>query len=194
MKRLVALATIAAFALASTLAATAASEDNSTNHHTPPPLSCTVQAFRPFSAKVWDPAHWQRGKPKHSTVQAQRRRLACASPGHRIAMQQTWRRDQEAFYAHRRAELWRIRVTPFWGGGNWWALPYPMVICESSANYTQPYGAYSILDPAWQEWGGRTAHAGEASEREQDLVAHRGWRIYGESAWECKGDGHPHSF
>lgn len=69
-----------------------------------------------------------------------------------------------------------------------------MVVCESGAIYTQTYGAYSMLDPAWHEWGGNTAHAGEGSEREQDLAAHHGWQLYGEGAWECKSDGQPHSY
>lgn len=109
-------------------------------------------------------------------------------------MQKTWRKDIELFYEYRRKMLWRKRVTPFYGctslgGCGWWALPVGIVECESGGNYYFPYGAYSILDPAWQEWGGQTAHAGEASKREQDLVASVGWNRYGESAWECKQDG-----
>lgn len=80
-------------------------------------------------------------------------------------------------------------MTPFCGNGTCYALPIPLVICESGGNYSFPYGAYSILDPAWHEWGGRTAHAGEASKREQDRVAHVGWKMYGDGAWECKSDG-----
>jgi hypothetical protein len=116
--------------------------------------------------------------------------LACAGgPGHRAQLRRIWRRQQAGFFEHRRDELWRVRVTPFYGGGRWWALPYLLVVCESGADYSQTYGAYSILDPAWREWGGQTAHAGEASKREQDRVAHVGWGLYGESAWECKSDG-----
>lgn len=154
----------------------------------------TAQGFRQFTEAVWAPNRWRRGSPPQRIFRAQRKQLRCAGPERRRVMLRMWVRDRRRFYAHRRAELWRERVTPFYGGGHWWALPYPMVVCESSAIYTQPYGAYSILDPAWREWGGRTAHAGEASPREQDLVAHHGWLIYGEGAWECKGDGHPHPF
>jgi len=109
-------------------------------------------------------------------------------------LRKRWRELQAAFFERRRTELWRRRVTPFYGctsigGCGWWALPVALVDCESGGNYLFPYGAYSILDPAWRDWGGQTAHAGEASKREQDLVAHRGWLLYGEGAWECKGDG-----
>lgn len=113
-------------------------------------------------------------------------------------MRHIWRRDQRRYFEHRRAELRRIRITPFYGctpyGCGWFALPVALVICESSGNYNYPYGAYSILDPAWQEWGGQTAHAGEASKHEQDRVAHYGYSHYGESPWECKADGQPHPF
>ena len=89
-------------------------------------------------------------------------------------------------------------MTPFYGctpyGCGWFALPVLLVICESSGNYHFPYGAYSILDPAWHAWGGKTAHAGEASKREQDRVAHYGYIHYGTSPWECGIDGEPHPF
>jgi hypothetical protein len=111
-------------------------------------------------------------------------------------MKHRWRYLQATYFKYRQVELWRIRVTPFPGGGRWWALPYLLVVCESGASYSQTYGAYSILDPAWHEWGGQTAHAGEASKREQDRVAHVGWQLYGEGAWECGSDGlaHPERF
>jgi hypothetical protein len=162
----------------------------STAHARPnTPDPCTAQSFAQFSAKVWKLPSWERRSPAPSTIAAQRRRLKCAGPGHRKAMRHRWRQDKAAFYAHRRHMLYRQHVTPFYGGGNWWAIPYGMVVCESGGNYSFTYGAYSILDPAWHEWGGRTAHAGEASPAEQDRVAAVGWDLYGEGAWECKADG-----
>jgi hypothetical protein len=159
----------------------------------------TAKQAGPFIEKVWDKSRWDRkpkGQPKPSTMQAWRAKLRCAAgPGHRRAAKHAWRRAQRAFYAHRRAELWRVRVTPFPGpGGTWWSTPYPLVVCESGADYGKPYGAYSILDPAWADWGGRTAHAGEASKKEQDRVAAVGWAMYGDGAWECKSDGSIGSF
>jgi hypothetical protein len=159
------------------------------HHHAAPNPVCTAPDFAQFSAEVWKLSLWERGQPKHSTISAQRRRLKCAGPENRKAMRHRWRADQAAYYEHRADMLYRQRVTPFYGGGNWWAIPYAMVICESGGNYGFTYGAYSILDPAWQEWGGQTAHAGEASAAEQDRVAAVGWDLYGEGAWECKSDG-----
>jgi hypothetical protein len=109
-------------------------------------------------------------------------------------MKHRWQAAQGVYFAHRHAERVRRAITPFYGGGHWWALPYALVICESGGIYTQTYGAYSILDPAWYSWGGRTAHAGEASPTEQDRVAHYGYSRYGEGPWECKADGEPHPF
>lgn len=111
MKRLVALATVAAFAfaLASTLAATAASEDNhnpKATLHKAPPHSCTAQGFKPFSAKVWNRKLWERGKPSGRVIAAQRHRLHCAaSPSHRKAMQRTWRQDKAAYFKHREKKM-----------------------------------------------------------------------------------------
>jgi hypothetical protein len=65
----------------------------------PPPPSCTAATFRAFSGHVWDIDRWQRGAPKATTIAAQRRRLECAPPGHRAAMQHRWRTDKRAFYA-----------------------------------------------------------------------------------------------
>jgi len=109
-------------------------------------------------------------------------------------MKRSWERGKHRYNSRRRIYLFRERVTPFYGGGKWWAIPYPMVICESSGiNFT--YGYYSILDPAWHEWsGGLGGHAGEYSKRTQDLAAAVGWDRYGEGAWECKSDGEPHPF
>lgn len=181
MKRF-ALAAVVAFAC---LSATATAK--------PVPERCTAEAFRPFSAATWSKAHWEREQPPRRVIAAQRRKLACAPPAHRKAMKRTWRADRKAFSRHRNAQLFRVRVTPFYGGGNWWAIPYTMVICESSARYYITHGAYSMTTPAWNLYNGpaRTgaALAGEASERWQDVIAHEHWARYGEGGWECKQDG-----
>jgi hypothetical protein len=161
---------------------------NTTIDPCPPKLS--LPAFEKFAQSVWEKPRWERGAPKAKTIAAARQFIYCSrGSGKRGELKQRWEVLRGTFYAHRSAMLWRERVAPFPGGGRWWALPYGIVICESGGNYGFPYGAYSILDPAWREWGGKTAHAGEASKREQDRVAHVGWGLYGEGAWECKGDG-----
>ncbi len=155
----------------------------------------TAQAFQEFAEKTWRLPRWERPRPRPLVIRAYHLKLQCAAgQGHREAIKHRWATAKHAFYKHRRVQLWRIRVTPYLGGGGWWALPYSIVVCESGGNYHFTYGAYSILDPAWHAWGGKTTHAGEASKREQDRVAHYGWSHYGEGPWECKSDGEPHPF
>jgi hypothetical protein len=149
------------------------------------PLHCRIAAFRPFAAQVWD-ASWQRGAPKAHTIHVARERIACAPPGHRHAMKRIWNRERGDYYARRRAMLWRTRVTPFAGGGRWWSIPYQHVLCESGGDYFAGYaGAYGLTAPAWNGYGGQAfaSTAGEASPREQDVVASRLWKAAGDSAW-----------
>lgn len=148
--------------------------------HAHSPATChgretTAMQFAPFSAAVWDAAHWQRGAPQARTVEAQRLSLRCAAgPGHRHAMRLTWRRDETAYYAHRSAMLWRKRVKPFvYPDGSRWAVPYPIAWCESGGNYyVGPYGAYGlIMEATWMP------------PREQDEIAHRLFLQQGEGPW-----------
>jgi len=85
----------------------------------PTPPRCRVEAFRPFAAKVWA-APWQRGAPKPATIRAKRRRVACASPGHRGAMVRTWNRKRGVYYARRdhclSGPVFAGRVSEFSGG------------------------------------------------------------------------------
>lgn len=189
MKRFVALATIAALALAGTTA-NAVSESTSTPKSSaapkPLPVRCTIDGFRPFSAAVWRPAAWNReprGRPPEKVIEAFLRRLGCAPGHHRAAMQRTWRRDKAAFYAERRRELWRERVTPFFCVGQWWATECTIPLHESG------YGAgggnlYGMLD-AWALHGctAFAPSAWDATKREQDICAHRHWVDYGRGGW-----------
>lgn len=110
MKRLALLAVVVG---ALTLPATAAASAHV-------PRSCTAEAFRPFSGHVWDIHRWGRGQPRPKTIAAQRRRLACAPPGNRHAMQHRWRTDKRAFYAEahrcRSGTVVEGRVSYFGGG------------------------------------------------------------------------------
>lgn len=155
----------------------------------------TFKEFKPFSETVWSLESWDRGQPPKSTITAQRKKLKCAAgPGHLKKMQELWQKDKRHYKKHREKMIWITEVTPFYGGGEWWAIPYSMVLCESSGvNFT--YGYYSMLDPAWHEWsGGLGGHAGEYSKHLQDKAASVGWDIYREGAWECKSDGEPHPY
>ena len=139
-------------------------------HH---PKSCSA-----FVKKVWDPDRWERGQPKQSTLEA------FHSSSCRKAF---WRRAQKRFYEHRREELWRARVTPFYGGGQWWAIPFYVVVCESSVRGYITSGYYGILLSTWAYWApsGFASTPGEAAKWEEDVVAHELWVAYGGEPWEC---------
>lgn len=159
----------------------------------------TFAEFRSFSQEVWGIARWERERPAHATIKAQRHRLRCAAgPGHRKAMKTRWRADQKQFYEHRSRMLWRTRVTPYPGGGHWWAIPYYIVVCESGGRYNDPSapnGAYSLLAgplqgvPTWETWRPSWASGYElpyqAPPKAQDLAAHKLYRAYGLEPWEC---------
>lgn len=154
MKRIVALATVAAFALTSTLTATAASESTNTHKTTPihagPQPRCTAAAFRPFSAAVWNKHRWRREKPRHRAILAKHRRLECAGAGARKAMLARWQRDRLRFGRYRAFRL----IAPYPGGGTYWAIPGYIVACESGGSWTayNPSGAsgpYQLMP----EWG-----------------------------------------
>lgn len=111
------------------------------------PERCTAEAFRPFAAKVWDIARWERGVPAHRTVAAARRRIACApSKSHRTAMRKDWQRLKLLYGRYRALRL----IAPYPGGGTWWAVPWCVVVAESGASWTaaNPSGAvgpYQLL-------------------------------------------------
>lgn len=182
-----ALATLLALAA---LAAPALANDHTDNR-------CTAQAFRPFSAAVWDLDNWERGQPAERAIEAQRNRVACAPPAHRRAMQRRWRLDQRAYYLNRANMLYRMRVTPYFGctslgGCKWWALPAYIVDCESGGDYTPDAGltfggAYGLLVETWLQWGGGTyaSAANLAAPRQQDRIAHQVWLDVGPSGWAC---------
>lgn len=111
------------------------------------PASCTVQNFRPWSAKVWDPSNWARGKPSKTVLDAYAKRLGCAPPAHRKAMKATWGRDQGVYLHKRHAMLWLAKYKPFvYPSGKRWAAPYPVAVCESGENYyVGPAGAYGLI-------------------------------------------------
>jgi septal ring factor EnvC (AmiA/AmiB activator) len=82
-------------------------------------------------------------------------------------------------------------VTPSGGGG--WAIPYPIVLCESGGQNLPPNSAgasgyYQILPTTWQQSGGTGPAAYLAPKSEQDAVAARLWNGgAGASNWVCAG-------
>src|SRR3954464_7552845 len=78
------------------------------------------------------------------------------------------------------------------GPGGPWAIPWPVVQCESGGqnlppNYASASGYYQILASTWRLYGGTGRAAHLASKGEQDRVAARIWRGSGPSARVCAG-------
>lgn len=149
-------------------------------------------SVRSFIGQVWDESRWRRGDPPPTTIRAWRLHLHCLPPGSQRALRRRWRELQAEFFNRRRAELWRERVTPYWGctsigGCGWWALPVAVIDCESGGYYGHHSGAYGFLDSTWIARGGLqyAPFPGAASERDQDLMAHQLWLDVGPSGWEC---------
>ena len=77
------------------------------------------------------------------------------------------------------------------GPGGPWAIPWPVVQCESGGQNLPPNSAtasgyYQITDPTWHGLGGSTHHAYQAPKAEQDRLAARLWNGgAGASNWVC---------
>jgi septal ring factor EnvC (AmiA/AmiB activator) len=74
-----------------------------------------------------------------------------------------------------------------------WAIPYPIVLCESGGQNLPPNSAgasgyYQIIPSTWSLFGGTGPAAYLASKSEQDAVATRIWNGgAGASNWVCAG-------
>jgi septal ring factor EnvC (AmiA/AmiB activator) len=85
----------------------------------------------------------------------------------------------------------RARAAMSRGPGGPWAIPWPIVQCESGGqntppNYAGASGYYQILDTTWKGLGGSTKHAYQASKAEQDRLAARLWAGgAGRGNWVC---------
>jgi peptidoglycan hydrolase CwlO-like protein len=77
------------------------------------------------------------------------------------------------------------------GPGGPWAIPWPIVQCESGGQNLPPNAAsasgyYQMLDSTWHGLGGTTPHAYQASKAEQDRLAARLWAGgAGARNWVC---------
>jgi septal ring factor EnvC (AmiA/AmiB activator) len=75
--------------------------------------------------------------------------------------------------------------------GGPWAIPWPIVQCESGGQNLPPNGAgasgyYQMLPETWKGLGGSTRHAYQASKAEQDRLAARLWAGgSGAHNWVC---------
>jgi septal ring factor EnvC (AmiA/AmiB activator) len=85
----------------------------------------------------------------------------------------------------------QARVAASAGPGGPWAIPWPIVECESGGQNLPPNSAsasgyYQILDSTWHGLGGSTPHAYQASKAEQDRLAARLWAGgAGATNWVC---------
>lgn len=84
-------------------------------------------------------------------------------------------------------------VTAVTGGSGGWAIPYPVVLCESGGQDLPPNGAgasgyYQIVPATWRDFGGSGPAAYLAPKAEQDAVAAKIWNNgAGASNWTCSG-------
>jgi septal ring factor EnvC (AmiA/AmiB activator) len=85
----------------------------------------------------------------------------------------------------------RARAVASSGPHGPWAIPWPIVQCESGGQNTPPNSAgasgyYQMLDTTWKGLGGSTPHAYQASKAEQDRLAARLWAGgAGRGNWVC---------
>jgi Transglycosylase-like domain len=82
---------------------------------------------------------------------------------------------------------------PALGPSGGWAIPYPIVLCESGGQNLPPNSAgasgyYQIVPATWRLFGGSGPAAYLASKAEQDAIASRIWNGgAGASNWVCAG-------
>jgi septal ring factor EnvC (AmiA/AmiB activator) len=87
----------------------------------------------------------------------------------------------------------RARAARASGPGGPWAIPWPIVQCESGGqnlppNHAGASGYYQFMQATWKGLGGSTKHAYQASKGEQDRLAARLWAGgAGAHNWVCAG-------
>jgi peptidoglycan hydrolase CwlO-like protein len=124
-------------------------------------------------------------------LQARRDTLAAARAARLAALgrARAGRRSAERELDHLLAA--RARAARASGPGGPWAIPWPIVQCESGGtntppNYATASGYYQMLDSTWRGLGGSTPHAYQASKAEQDRLAARLWAGgAGARNWVC---------
>ena len=86
-----------------------------------------------------------------------------------------------------------LSSSPSFAPSSGWAIPYPIVLCESGGQNLPPNSAgasgyYQIIPGTWSLFGGTGPAAYLASKAEQDAVASRIWNGgAGASNWVCAG-------
>ncbi len=91
----------------------------------------------------------------------------------------------------RKLESQRRQAISQTGPGGPWAIPWPIVQCESGGQNTLPNSAgasgyYQFIPSTWRAMGGSTPHAHQAGKAEQDRLAARLWAGgSGARNWDC---------
>jgi septal ring factor EnvC (AmiA/AmiB activator) len=117
--------------------------------------------------------------------------LSQARTARLAALQRTRASRQRAERILARLEAQRAAAARSVGPGGPWAIPWPIVQCESGGQNLPPNGAgasgyYQILDSTWRGLGGSTPHAYQASKAEQDRLAAKLWAGgAGATNWVC---------
>lgn len=87
----------------------------------------------------------------------------------------------------------RAKAASASGPGGPWAIPWPVVECESGGqnlppNFAGASGYYQFMPATWKGMGGSTEHAHQAPKAEQDRLARQLWAGgAGADNWVCAG-------
>jgi septal ring factor EnvC (AmiA/AmiB activator) len=126
-------------------------------------------------------------------LRARRDTLARARAARLAALSRTRANRRGAERALRRLLAERARAASAAGPGGPWAIPWPIVQCESGGQNLPPNSAgasgyYQFLVSTWKGLGGSTPQAYQASKAEQDRLAARLWAGgAGRDNWVCAG-------
>lgn len=124
-------------------------------------------------------------------LRARRAALARARAARLAALSETRGRRRAAERELRRLLAERRRAAMVAGPGGRWAIPWPVVQCESGGQNLPPNAAgasgyYQFMRETWRRLGGSTPNAYEAAKAEQDRLAARLWAGgAGAQNWVC---------
>jgi septal ring factor EnvC (AmiA/AmiB activator) len=126
-----------------------------------------------------------------TALQARRAALARARAARLAALSNTRASRRRAQRELDRLLAEQARATASRGPGGPWAIPWPIVECESGGQNLPPNeagasGYYQMLPSTWRGLGGSTPHAYQASKAEQDRLAAKLWAGgSGARNWVC---------
>ena len=126
-----------------------------------------------------------------AALQARRTALAQARAARLAALANTVASRRARQHELTRLLAVQARAAAAHGPGGPWAIPWPIVECESGGQNLPPNSAsasgyYQMLDSTWHGLGGSTPHAYQASKAEQDRRAATLWAGgAGAHNWVC---------